>query len=87
MSTVSIQQFTQDITTWLGVVENGEPVVITEQGRVIAQLTPPTQSDRVVVQPRKTMDQWLDEQKQRRQGVFGERMITDSVAVIDELRG
>jgi antitoxin (DNA-binding transcriptional repressor) of toxin-antitoxin stability system len=87
MSTVTIQQFQQDLATWLGVVGHGEPVLITEQGRVIAQLTPPDAASLPPpVKPKLSMSEWLNLQDQRMKRTFGNRVIADSAAVLDEQR-
>lgn len=88
MSTVTIQQFQQDLATWLSVVGHGEPVIITEHGRVIAQLTPP---DAAVLpkagSPKLSMAEWLDLQDQRMRDIFGDRVVADSVGVLNDMRG
>lgn len=87
MSTVTIQQFQQDLATWLGVVGHGEPVLIMEQGRVIAQLTPPDGATvQQPVKPKLSMAEWLDLQDERMKRTFGDRIIADSAAVLEELR-
>ena len=87
MSTVTVQQFQQDLATWLGDVGHGEPVLIMEQGRVIAQLTPPDAASLPQPSaPKLSMAEWLDLQDQRMHRTFGNRIIADSAAVLDEQR-
>lgn len=88
MSTVTIQQFQQDLATWLGVVGHGEPVLIMEQGRVIAQLTPPDAASLPPpVKPKLSMAEWLDKQDEQMKRIFGDRIIADSSAVLNDMRG
>ena len=72
MSTVTVQQISQNLTAWLGLVRHGETVAITDQGQIIAQLGPPDEAASVQVGGSKTMAEWMDLQDRRRAGpMFG----------------
>lgn len=86
MSTATVQQIGQDLAAWLGVVRHGETVAITEQGRIVARLTPPEETPAPAPAERRSMADWLAVQDQRMQSIFGNRIIADSSAVLDEQR-
>ncbi len=83
MSTITVQQFKQDLATWLGAARQGEPVLITEHGHVIAQLSPPDTGAAHAMPTGKSMAEWLDQQEQRMQRLFGNRTVADSAAMLD----
>ena len=86
MSTATVQQIGQDLTTWLGLVRHGETVAITEQGRVVARLTPPEDTPTPDATKRRSMAEWLAEQDARMQRTFGNRIVADSAALLDDQR-
>jgi hypothetical protein len=54
---------------------------------VIAQLTPPDAASLPPpVKPKLSMSEWLNLQDQRMKRTFGNRIIADSAAVLDEQR-
>jgi antitoxin (DNA-binding transcriptional repressor) of toxin-antitoxin stability system len=87
MSTATIQQIGQDLTGWLGFVRRGETVAITEQGHIVAHLTPPNAADVTpAVAPKGSMEEWLSIQDARMQRAFGNNIVADSAAMLDDLR-
>jgi len=86
MSTATIQQIGQDLAGWLGFVQRGETVAITDHGRVIARLTPPEVPAIGESAGGRSMADWLAEQDGRMQRTFGGRIVADSAAVLDDLR-
>jgi antitoxin (DNA-binding transcriptional repressor) of toxin-antitoxin stability system len=86
MSTATVQQIGQDLATWLGLAQRGDTVAIMDHGQVIAQLGPPTSQPEPEAQPLKSMADWLTEQDQRMQQIFGDRIIADSAALLDDQR-
>jgi len=87
MSTATVQQIGQDLAAWLGVVRHGETVAITEQGRIVARLTPPDAVTTPAPVANRSMAEWLAEQDERMQRTFGNRIVADSGAVLDDQRG
>ena len=87
MSTATVQQIGQDLAAWLGVVRHGETVAITEQGRIVARLTPPDAVATPAPVVNRSMADWLAEQDERMQRTFGNRIVADSAAVLDDQRG
>ena len=86
MSTVTVQQISQDLPTWLGLARHGETVAITDQGEIIAQLGPPVDAARASPSPSKSMVEWMDLQDRRMHGIFGSRFVADSSALLDDMR-
>ena len=86
MSTATVQQIGQDLAAWLGVVRHGETVTITEQGRIVARLTPPDAVTTPAPLVNRSMADWLAAQDERMQRTFGNRIIADSASVLDKPR-
>lgn len=87
MSTATVQQISQDLTTWLGLARDGETVAIMDQGQVIAQLGPPVDMvDEEGASPTKSMAEWMELQDRRMKRTFGSRIVADSSALLDEMR-
>lgn len=86
MSTATVQQLGQDLAAWLGFARRGETVAITDQGRIVARLTPPEDTSPPAPVANRTMADWLAEQDQRMQRTFGNRIVADSAAVLDDQR-
>jgi len=86
MSTVTVQQISQDLPTWLGLARHGETVAITDHGQIIAQLGPPVDAVRVSSGPSKSMAEWMELQDRRMQGTFGARLVADSSPMLDDMR-
>ena len=45
MSTAPVQQFGQNLASWLAIAEHGETVAIMDKGRIVARLTPPEKTE------------------------------------------
>jgi len=86
MSTATVQQISQNLPTWLGLVRHGETVAITEHGEIIAQLGPPAETASVQASGSKSMAEWMDLQDRRMQSIFGEKIVSDSSPLLDEMR-
>ena len=86
MSTATVQQIEQDITPWLELVQHGETVAITEQDRVVAQLTPPEDTTANNSGGHRSMAEWLAEQDGRMLRILGGRIVADSAAILDDQR-
>lgn len=85
MSTATVDQIGRDFAVWLAAVRRGETVAIVEAGREIARLVPSVDA----ADPAKAtrgMDDWLAAQDRRMRRTFGERIVADSSAVLDDLR-
>ena len=86
MSSVTVQQISQDLSTWLGLVRHGETVAITDQGQIIAQLGPPAEAVKMSTNPPKSMAEWMELQDHRMQTTFGVRVVADSSPLLDGMR-
>ena len=86
MSTATVQQLGQDLAAWLGFARRGETVAITDQGRIVARLTPPDDTTAPAPVASRSMADWLAEQDQRMQRTFGNRIVADSAAVLNDQR-
>jgi len=86
MSVATLQQFGQDLSSWMARVQRGESIVITKAGRVAARLLPPEtnlekSADAVPVH-------WPDFAARRR-AVFGDKVLPAGTAamLVNEDRG
>ncbi|MBL9143130.1 MAG: hypothetical protein JNM99_05550 [Verrucomicrobiaceae bacterium] len=85
---VTTEQFARKLSTWLSCVKEGETVAImAEQGGIVAYLLPPDETTLPGPATNRSMADWLDEQDQRMQRTFGNRVVADSAAVLDDQRG
>ena len=73
MSTATVQQFGQNLASWLAVVEHGETVAIVDKGRVVARLTPPEKVEPVPTAPAAPLV-WPDFAARQR-AIFGDRVV------------
>lgn len=81
---VTIGQLDCELSTWLKLVGQGETVAITHQGRIVAHLNPP--DDAPAPATKRSMGDFLEEQDQRMQRTFGNRIVADSAAVLSNQR-
>lgn len=87
MSVATLQQFGQDLPTWLALVERGESIAITQAGRVVARVLPPEPGTEAKAPSPPTL-KWPDFAARRR-AIFGEAVwpAGTAQALIDEDRG
>ncbi len=87
MSIATVQQFGQDLPSWLALVQRGESIAITQAGRVVARVLPPEASEADHA-PAKPKVKWPDFAARRR-AIFGEAVLPAGTAqaLIDEDRG
>jgi antitoxin (DNA-binding transcriptional repressor) of toxin-antitoxin stability system len=87
MSVATLQQFGQDLPSWLALVQRGETIAITQAGRVVARVLPPeaSEADHAPARPKVS---WPDFAARRR-AVFGDTVLPAGTAqaLIDEDRG
>jgi antitoxin (DNA-binding transcriptional repressor) of toxin-antitoxin stability system len=87
MSFATVQQFGQDLPSWLSLVQRGETIAITQAGRVVARVLPPETNEADHVPVRSNVS-WPDFAARRR-AVFGDTVLPAGTAqaLIDEDRG
>ena len=85
MSVATLQQFGQDLPSWMALVRRGESVAITEAGHIVARLMPATAPAST---PATTTVAWPDFAARRR-AIFGDSVLPAGTAqaLIDEDRG